>query len=158
MPATEATRQATTSRRNKRTRGRTRGVGRRTRREAIGGQGTAPSDGRHTSRGCCVIWNSRDDLPGRLEGQWQRRWMPWQCDDGRRTTYDDAVDGVRHYPQRRVNRRALLRRWEANDAAPLRRQLYYAIADLMLREGRRHAVRVRRGRGRRAQIGRNNQI
>ena len=35
---------------------------------------------------------------------------------------------------------------------------YYAIANLMLREGRRHAVRVRRGRGRRAQIGRNNQI
>ena len=31
-------------------------------------------------------------------------------------------------------------------------------ANLMLREGRRHAVRVRRGRGRRAQIGRNNQI
>jgi hypothetical protein len=28
---------------------------------------------------------------------------------------------------------------------------YYAIANLMLREGRRHAVRVRRGRGRRAQ-------
>jgi hypothetical protein len=35
---------------------------------------------------------------------------------------------------------------------------YYAIANLMLREGRRHAMRVRRGRGRRAQIGRNNQI
>ena len=37
---------------------------------------------------------------------------------------------------------------------------YCAIANLMLREGRRHAVRVRvrRGRGRRAQIGRNNQI
>ena len=35
---------------------------------------------------------------------------------------------------------------------------YYAIANLMLCEGRRHAVRVRRGRGRRAQIGRNNQI
>ena len=35
---------------------------------------------------------------------------------------------------------------------------YYVIANLMLREGRRHAVRVRRGRGRRAQIGRNNQI
>jgi hypothetical protein len=70
-----------------------------------------------------VIWNSQDDLLGRLEGQWQRRRMPWRCDDGRRTTYDDAVDGVRHYPQRRVNRRALLRCWEANDAAPLRRQL-----------------------------------
>jgi len=35
---------------------------------------------------------------------------------------------------------------------------YCAIANLMLREGRRHAVRVRCGRGRRAQIGRNNQI
>ena len=35
---------------------------------------------------------------------------------------------------------------------------YCAIANLMLREGRRHIVRVRRGRGRRAQIGRNNQI
>ena len=35
---------------------------------------------------------------------------------------------------------------------------YYAIANLMLREGRRHAVRVRSGWGRRAQIRRNNQI
>jgi hypothetical protein len=35
---------------------------------------------------------------------------------------------------------------------------YYAIANLMLREGRRHAVRVRSGWGRRAQIGHNNQI
>ncbi len=35
---------------------------------------------------------------------------------------------------------------------------YCAIANLMLREGRRHAVRVRHGRGRRAQIGCNNQI
>ena len=35
---------------------------------------------------------------------------------------------------------------------------YYTIANLMLHEGRRHAVRVRSGRGRRAQIGRNNQI
>ena len=35
---------------------------------------------------------------------------------------------------------------------------YYAISNLMLRKGRRHAVRVRCGRGPRAQIGRNNQI
>jgi len=35
---------------------------------------------------------------------------------------------------------------------------YCAIANLMLRKGRRHTVHVRRGRGRRAQIGRNNQI
>ena len=35
---------------------------------------------------------------------------------------------------------------------------YCAIANLMLCKGRRHAVRVRRGRGRWAQIGRNNQI
>ena len=35
---------------------------------------------------------------------------------------------------------------------------YCAIVNLMLHKGRRHAVRVQRGRGRRAQIGRNNQI
>ena len=35
---------------------------------------------------------------------------------------------------------------------------YCAIANLMLREGRRHTVRVGRDRGRRAQIGCNNQI
>ena len=35
---------------------------------------------------------------------------------------------------------------------------YCTIANLMLCKGRRHAVRMRRGRGRRAQIGCNNQI
>jgi hypothetical protein len=35
---------------------------------------------------------------------------------------------------------------------------YCTITNLMLHKGRRHAVRVRRGRGRRTQIGRNNQI
>ena len=35
---------------------------------------------------------------------------------------------------------------------------YCAITNLMLREGRRHTVRVQHGRGRRAQIGQNNQI
>jgi hypothetical protein len=35
---------------------------------------------------------------------------------------------------------------------------YYAISNLMLRKGRRHAVRGRRGRGRRAQIRCNDQI
>jgi hypothetical protein len=95
--------------------------GRDARRLAV--KGLLPLTVHIPSRGCCAIRNSRDDLPGHLEGQWQRRWMPWRCGDGRRTTYEDAADGVRHYPQRRVNRQALLRRWEANDAAPLRRQL-----------------------------------
>ena len=128
--------------------------GRNARRSAV--KGLLPLTGDIPSRGCCAIWNSRDDLPGRLEGQWQRRWMPWRCDDGRRTTYDDAVDGVRHYPQRTSTGACF-------DAGRLTTQhlsdgSYYAITNLMLREGRRHAVRVRRGRGRRAQIGRNNQI
>ena len=97
--------------------------GRDARRSAV--KGLLPLTGDIPSRGCCAIRNSRDDLPGCLEGQWQRRWMPWRCDEGRRTTYDDAVEGVRHYPQRRVNRQALLRRWEANNAAPLRWQLLH---------------------------------
>ena len=35
---------------------------------------------------------------------------------------------------------------------------YYAIVNLVLREERRHPMRVQRGRGRRTQIGHNNQI
>jgi hypothetical protein len=83
--------------------------------------------------------------------------MQWQCDNEQRTTYDNAVDGVRHYPQRASTGEPCF------DAGRLTMQhlsdgSYYAIANLMLREGRRHAVRVRSGWGRRAQIGRNNQI
>ena len=129
--------------------------GRNARRSAV--KGLLPLTGDIPSRGCCVIWNSQDDLLGRLEGQWQRRRMPWRCDDGRRTTYDDAVDGVRHYPHGASIGEPCF------DTGRLTTQhlsdgSYYAITNLMLRKGRRHDVRVRCGRGCRAQIGRNNQI
>ena len=108
-------------------------------------KGLLPLRGDIPSRGCCAIQNSRDDLPGRLEGR------------GDATTYDDAVDGVRHYPHGASTGKPCF------DAGRLTTQhlsdgSHYAIANLMLCEGRRHAVRVRRGRGRRAQIGCNNQI
>ena len=84
----------------------------------------------------------------------------------RRTTNDDAVD------RRRlagvvsdIIHRGALTGEPRFEAGRLTTQLlsdcsYCAIANLMLCEGRRHTVRVRvrRGRGRRAQIGRNNQI
>ena len=82
----------------------------------------------------------------------------------RRTTHDDAMD------QRRlagavsdiIHRGTLTGEPGFNDERLTMQHLsdcsYCAIANLMLRKGRRHTVRVRRGRGRRAQIGRNNQI
>ena len=84
-------------------------------------KGLLPLTGNIPFRGCCAIQNSREDLPGRLEGQWRWRWMPWRCDDGRLTTMlwtDAALLG--RCP---TYRRASLRRREANNAATLGRQL-----------------------------------
>jgi len=49
-------------------------------------KGLLPLTGDIPSQGCCAIRNSREDLPDHLEGQWQQRWMPWRCDNGRLMT------------------------------------------------------------------------
>ena len=82
----------------------------------------------------------------------------------RRTTNDDAVDrrciagavsNIIHRGATTSEPRFDARRQTTQHLSDCS---YCAIANLMLREGRRHVVCVRRGRGRWAQIGRNNQI
>ena len=82
----------------------------------------------------------------------------------RRTTNDDAVDqrrlagavsGIIHRCASTGEPRFDARRLTTQHLPDFS---YCAIANLMLCEGRRHTLCVRCGRGRRAQIGRNNQI
>jgi hypothetical protein len=82
----------------------------------------------------------------------------------RRTTHDDAVDQCRLAGAvSDIIHRGTLSGKPGFNAGRLTMQhlsdcSYCASANLMLCKGRRHAVRVRRGRGRQAQIGCNNQI